>query len=183
MTTSPITQFLSARRSPLITRFVLVLCTLLPVSRAADFASSTPRNVTIAVVKDGPSSLLDNVDAAFREEARLLTAGRATLNFKGGGAFDAGWSVLGALVQEGDLVPLPIASGGRSTKTNFAVVALTSRAVDQLTELRAAVPFTSLHVLIDEFFAPERSALSAWRDQLARALNVVVPVDSSLRSE
>lgn len=223
MPTSSTTQFFPARLTPLFTRFVLLVCTLLPVSHAADSSSTQPRTVTIAVVKDGASTLLDQVDAAFRDEARLLTAGRATLNFKDGGPLDANWRegaattaleaaladptvdyvialgvrvttaaaapgrplakpVFGALLQESDLLPLPIGTDGRSTKANFAVVAFPSRASDQLTELRSAVPFYSLHVLIDEFFAPDRNALAAWRDQLARTLHVpitVVPLGAS----
>lgn len=174
-------------------------------------AATAPRSTTIAIVRDGPSWLLDGIDTAFRREAQTLTAGRATLSFKEGGAFDAGWRegaaataldtaladpavdyvlalgvrtataaaapdriltkpVLGALVQESDLVALPVGPDGRSRKANFAVVALPSRAADQLATLRPVVPLTSLHVLVDEHFAPDQAALVAWREHLARAL-------------
>lgn len=186
----------------------------LSAADSAAISQPAPRPVVVAVVKDGPSWALDGVDAAFRREAQTLTTGRATLRFKEGGAFDAGWRdgaaaaalgaaladpetdyvlalgvrataaaaareslakpVLGALVQESDLVPLPIGADRRSAKPNFAVVALPSRAADQLAELRRAVPFASLHVLIDEFLAPSRDALEAWRAGLARSLNVPV---------
>lgn len=223
MTTSLLTHFLPARVTLRLTRFVFIACTFLSVGRSADSTSAAQRTVTIAVVKDGSSPLLDQMAIAFSEEARTLTAGRANLAFKEGGVLDAGWRegaaaaalaaalddpsvdyvlavgvrvtsaaaapnrtltkpVLGALVQERDLSPLPIGSDGRSIKPNFSVVTLPSRAVDQLIDLRAAVPFTSLHLLVDEFFAPDRGALSVWRDQLARDLKVpvtLVPLGTS----
>lgn len=207
------THSFSFRRLHAPVWFFLTVGCCLVLGRAAE--SAAPRALTIAVVKDGSSALLDGVDAAFREEAQTLTAGRATLSFKEGGRFDAGWRdgaaagaldaaltdpavdyvfvlgvrataaaadparvltkpVLGALIQESDLVPLPVGPDGRSTKPNFAVVALPSRATDQLAELRPAVPFTSLHVIIDEFLAPDGAALAAWRKQLAQSLNVPV---------
>lgn len=181
------------------------------------------RAATVAIVRDGPSWLLDGVDTAFRAEAQALTTGRATLTFVEGGAFDAGWRdgdaaaaldaalndsavdyvlalgvrvtaaaaaparklakpVLGALVQESDLVPLPVGADGRSQKANFAVVALPSRAVEQLADMRTIVPFASLHVVVDEFLAPDRAGLAAWRAQLAQSLGVpvtLVPVAAS----
>jgi hypothetical protein len=178
-------------------------------------AANAPRQVTIAIVKDGPSWLLDDVATGFRQEAQTLTAGRAVLTFKDSAPFDAGWRegaaeqsldaalgdpsidyvlalgvrtataaaapgrvlskpVLGAVVQETDLAPLPIGAGGRSTKPNFAVVTLPSRASEQLADLRGVSRFASLHVLIDDGFAPNRAALEPWREQLARSLNTPV---------
>jgi outer membrane protein len=211
-------RFVTARRLPPLAA-LLLLAFHWPFAAYA----TEPRSVTVAIVRDGPSWLLDGTDASFRSEARILTTGRASLVFKEGGALDAGWReadavraleaaladpsvdyvvtfgvrvtaaaadparplakpVLGALVQESDLVPLPVAANGRSTKPNFAVVALPSRASEQLAELRAAVPFTALSVIIDEFLAPDSAALAAWRTQLARSLEVpvtLVPAGSS----
>jgi outer membrane protein len=204
---------------------LVVYATFLLVGRCSPsvHAAEAPRPVTVAVVKDGSSWLIDATEAAFRREAQTLTTGRAALVFKSDAAFDAQWSdagaaaaldaaladpavdyvftlgvratvaaaapdrtlpkpVLGALVQESDLVRLPVSPDGRAQKPNFAVVALPSRAIDQLAELRDVVPFTALHILIDEFLAADRAALSAWRDQLARELNAavtLVPLASS----
>jgi outer membrane protein TolC len=207
------THSFSFRRLHAPVWFSLTVGCCLVLGRAAEPVA--PRALTIAVVKDGPSALLDGVDTAFRQEAQTLTAGRATLVYKEGGPLDAGWHdgaaagaldaaladpavdyvlvlgvratvaaadptrtlakpVLGALIQESDLVPLPVGNDGRSTKPNFAVVALPSRATDQLAELRPAVPFTSLHVIMDEFMAPDRTALNAWRGRLAQSLGVPV---------
>jgi outer membrane protein len=181
----------------------------------ASAADSSPRTITVAVVQDGHSSMVDNLEAAFRVEAQAITAGRARLSFKNSSTFDAGWRqeaasaaldaaladpsidyvlalgvrvsaaagapgrklakpVLGALLQESDLAPLPIGADGRSQRENFAVATLPSRATDQLTELRRVVPFTSLHILVDEFFATDLARLATWRDQLASALGVPV---------
>ena len=178
-------------------------------------AAAESRTVTIAVVRDGPSVLLDDVDAAFRREASAVLAGRASLVFRQGGTLDAGWRdgeapraldaaladpsvdyvialgvrvasaaaapdrvlgkpVLGAVLQESDLAPLPIDAAGRSGKPNFAVVTLPGRAEEQLAELRPLVPFLSLHVLVDEFFAPGPAALEPWRAELSRRLGVPV---------
>jgi outer membrane protein len=193
-------------------RFILAAAAL---SGAALAGANAPRQVTIAIVKDGPSWLLDDVATGFRQEAQTLTAGRATLTFKDAAVFDAGWSegaaersldaalgdpaidyvlalgvrtataaaapgrvlskpVLGAVVQEADLAPLPIGANGRATKPNFAVVTLPSRASEQLAELRGVSRFASLQVLIDDGFAPNRAALEPWREQLARSLDAPV---------
>ena len=190
---------------------VLLASCFAPVRAAA----TESRTVTIAVVRDGPSMLLDEADAAFRREASALLAGRASLVFRQGGALDAGWRdgeakraldaaladpsvdyvvtfgvraataaavpgrvlgkpVLGAVVQESDLSPLPIDATGRSGKPNFAIVTLPSRAGEQLAELRPLVPISSLNVLVDEFFAPSQAALEPWRAELSRRLGVPV---------
>jgi len=184
------------------------------------------RPVTVAIVKDGSSWLVDLTDRAFRQEALALTAGRTPLVFKHAAAFDANWQpagaaaaldaaladpevdyvvalgvrasvaaadpqrplakpVLGALLQETDLVALPIDAAGRSTKANFAVVSLAGQAFAQLATLRPTVPFTSLQVLADEFLAPDAAALDTWREQLSRTFGVpvtLVPVGASADS-
>lgn len=176
-------------------------------------ATAHARAVTVAVVKDGNSWLVDSTDKAFRAEALALSTNRAELTFKDSAAFNAGWNgeradaalqaaladpavdyvvtfgirvstaaakaslakpVLGALMQETDLLALPLDAAGHSTKTNFAVVALPTSAADQLQALRAVVPCASLHVLVDEFFASDAAALATWRDSLSRRLNVPV---------
>jgi outer membrane protein len=208
-------MFFSTSRFSFIAHTTRIALLVGALSCLAGFASGAPRPVTIAIVKDGSSWLLDGVAVAFRQEAQTLTAGRATLAFKESSAFDGAWRedaapvvldaaladpsidyvlalgvrtataaaapermltkpVLGAVVQESTLAPLPIGADGRARKKNFAIVALSSRAADQLTELRAVSSFTSLHVLVDDFFAPSRDALEPWREQLARALNASV---------
>lgn len=218
MLTTSFTSVFSPRRIALPIGLLLLASALFPVGRAAESAPATPRILTIAVVKDGPSSLLDEIETAFRQEAETLTAGRAILRFSKKENFDASWRegdaagaaldaaladssvdyvlalgvratcaaaapertltkpVLGALVQESDLVPLPVGPDGRSQKQNFAVVALPSRAADQVPLLRSAVPFASLSLLVDEFFAPNSTALDAWRDQLARKLKLAITI-------
>lgn len=181
----------------------------------APAAFAAPRSVTVAIVKDGSSPLVDLTAAAFRNEAQALVAGRATLAFKEPAAFDAGWRatdaapaldaaladpavdyvvvlgvrvtaaaadprrpltkpVLGATIQETDLLALPLDQSGRSTKANFAVVSLPASTSDLLLRLRPVVPFASIHVLIDEFLASDAAALGGWRDRLAQSLGTQV---------
>ncbi|MBL9204999.1 MAG: TolC family protein [Opitutaceae bacterium] len=217
MSTPPVSLSRLVRQSLRLARALVLLCSLVSLRGAIDSSTATSRTVTIAVVRDGPSWLLDDMAAAFRQEAQALTQGRATLRFEEGGRLDAGWDdarvasaldaaladpaidyvlalgpratvaaadarrilpkpVLGALVQEADLVPLPVGRDGHPGKTNFAVVVLPSRAVDQIAALRPVVSFTSLHVLIDPLLAPDATALSAWREHLAHASSLPVTV-------
>ncbi len=82
--------------------------------------------------------------------------------------------VFGAVIQDTDLMLLPIGADGRSTKANFSVVSLQSRAADQLAMLREAVPFKSLDVIFDDAYAPDAAAIAAWRSRLASSLGVSV---------
>jgi outer membrane protein len=123
-----------------------------------------------------PERIAAALDAALADPAIdvVLVVGAQSILAVADGARRLEKPVIGALVQEPGLVGLPIDEAGRSLKENFAIVTVATTAIEQLTFLRAAVPFTSLRVLADEFNTAGTSHLEGWRARLTNALGVPV---------
>ncbi len=129
-------------------------------------------------------SLRQALDQALADPAidEVLVLGVRAATLAGDPSVPLTKPVLGAVLIDSDLAPLPYDAAGHSTKPNFFVVALSARSSELLRQMQAAVPFTALQILVDDHFAAKSAELEAWRGQLARELGIdarIVPLGAT----